>query len=111
MPMVFACSCLVSFKCHPPAAVCGSTGGFFAPEHAPSNNTTSRIESRGMLVILAHGGGIGYNRRLLLNLFHDLPSGASQAHFDRFLKEDVLARLRRLDDDARRKGLDALDPK
>jgi glucose-6-phosphate isomerase len=47
---------------------------------------------------------------LLLTLFHDQPSGASQAHLDRFHKEDVLTRLRRLDERARRKGLAALNP-
>jgi glucose-6-phosphate isomerase len=47
---------------------------------------------------------------LLLSLFHDRPSGASQTHFDRFLEDDVLARLRRLDERARRYGLAALDP-
>jgi glucose-6-phosphate isomerase len=47
---------------------------------------------------------------LLLSLFHDAPSGASQSHYERFLSENVLSRLRKLDDRARRQGLAALDP-
>jgi glucose-6-phosphate isomerase len=47
---------------------------------------------------------------LLLSLFHDQPEGATQRHFQRFTEEDVLARLRRTDETARRQGLAALDP-
>jgi glucose-6-phosphate isomerase len=47
---------------------------------------------------------------LLLSLFHDQPTGETQKHFDRFLQEDVLARLRRTDETARRQGVAALDP-
>jgi len=47
---------------------------------------------------------------LLLSLFHDQQSGETQRYFDRFIQEDVLARLRRTDETARRKGLAALDP-
>ena len=53
---------------------------------------------------------IGYKGKLLLTLFHDQPAGASQEHFDRFQKEDVLARLHAIDERARRQGLAALDP-
>jgi glucose-6-phosphate isomerase len=62
-----------------------------------------------LTAILAQRNDIGYNKRLLLSLFHDLPSGDTQRHFDRFLKEDVLARLRRIDETARRKGVATLD--
>jgi glucose-6-phosphate isomerase len=46
---------------------------------------------------------------LLLSLFHDQPSGETQRHFERFLQEDILARLRSTDETARRNGVAALD--
>jgi len=47
---------------------------------------------------------------VILTTFHDHPAGCSQQHFDRFIKEDILERLRLLNARARRDGLDALDP-
>src|SRR5581483_2375114 len=69
-----------------------------------------RAVRRAIFRILAQRGAIGYNRCLLLSLFHDQQSGETQRYFDRFIQEDVLARLRRTDETARRKGLAALDP-
>jgi glucose-6-phosphate isomerase len=47
---------------------------------------------------------------VVLNLFHDLPPGCSQGHFDRFRKENVLERLRAIGRRARLGGLSALQP-
>jgi glucose-6-phosphate isomerase len=60
--------------------------------------------------ILAQGISISYNRRLLLTLFHEQPPGSSRPHFERFIKENVLQRLRRADERARRQGLASMDP-
>ena len=48
--------------------------------------------------------------RLILNLYNDRPAGCSDGHFDRFIREKVLERLRALDTRARREGLARLDP-
>ncbi len=45
---------------------------------------------------------------MLLTLYHDQPS--SEDHYDGFLKDSVLERLRVLDSRVRRKGLASLDP-
>lgn len=47
---------------------------------------------------------------MILSTFHDHPSGCSQQHFDRFVNEDILERLRALDARVRRDGLNSLDP-
>ena len=56
------------------------------------------------------GPRIGYNGELLLTIANDHPAGTSQAHFESFVKEDLLGRLRHLDDQARRRGLASLNP-
>jgi glucose-6-phosphate isomerase len=48
--------------------------------------------------------------RVLLSLFHEHRSHPSGPHFQRFLHENVEARLRSLDTTARGQGLPALDP-
>jgi hypothetical protein len=111
MPIVFACSLFRLLQM--PAAgrrFRKRCGGFLAPAQAPSSMNISTNRTLCIPCILAQRGRIGYNRRLLLSLFHDQPSGASQAHLNRFLNEDVLARLRQLDDRARRGGIAALNP-
>ena len=45
-----------------------------------------------------------------MTLSNDHPQGCSDSHFARFQKEQVLERLRALDLQARREGLDSLDP-
>src|SRR5262249_35552708 len=50
-----------------------------------------------------------YNFEVHLAIFNERPEGATETHFERFTKDNILERLREIDQRARNGGLRALD--